>query len=87
MPRELFQSPALARSFTQTGGPSPSIRKARRRSDPQAPPWCRLTPAIIKQGLGSTNYEHCIDLYCIEELQVSDPSRRIMTFWRSSTTL
>ena len=26
MPRELFQSPALARSFTQTGGPSPTIR-------------------------------------------------------------
>ena len=85
MPRELFQSPALARSFTQTGGPSPTIHRRRRRSDPPVPPWCRLTPPIVRQGRGSTAYEHCIDMYCIEELEVTDQNRRIMTFWKSSS--
>ena len=83
MPRELFQSPNLARSFTQLSSPSLTIRK--RRADLSPPPWCRLTPAIVRQGLGSTAYEHCIDLYCIEELEVSDTNRRIMTFWKIDT--
>ena len=85
MPRELFQSPNLARSFTQLSSPSLTIRKRRNRADLSPPPWCRLTPAIVRQGLGSTAYEHCIDLYCIEELEVSDTNRRIMTFWKSSS--
>ena len=62
MPRELFQSPALPSSFTQTGPPSLTIRK-RRRSDPPCPPWCKLTPAIVRQGRGSIQYNHCIDRY------------------------
>ena len=76
MPRELFQSPNLARSFTQLSSPSLTIRKRRNRADLSPPPWCRLTPAIARQGLGSTAYEHCIDLYCIEELEVTDQNRR-----------
>ena len=86
MPRELFQSPALPSSFTQTGPPSLTIRK-RRRSDPPCPPWCKLTPAIVRQGRGSIQYNHCIDRYCIEELEVTDETHRIMTYWRSDTRI
>ena len=66
MPRELFQSPALPRAFTQTGGPSPTIRKRRHRSDPPVPAWCKLTPAIVRAGRETPQYQHAIDRYAIE---------------------
>ena len=64
MPRELFQSPALARAFGNTTSPSLAIRK-RHRSDPPVPPWCKLTPAVVWQGQGGILYEHAIDMYCL----------------------
>ena len=84
MPRELFQSPALARAFVITTSPSLAIRK-RRRSDPPVPPWCKLTPAAVRQGRGGILYEHAIDMYCLEKLEVTDHNRRVMTYWESST--
>ena len=74
MPRDLFQQPSLARSFgiPSAGGASLTIRKSRHRADPPVPPWCKLTPAILRQGRGSVQYEHCIDHYAIEELEVTD---------------
>jgi hypothetical protein len=77
MPRDLFQQPSLARSFgiPSAGGASLTIRKSRHRADPPVPPWCKLTPAILRQGRGSVQYEHCIDRYAIEELEVTDHQR------------
>ena len=80
MPRDLCQQPSLARSFgiPSAGGASLTIRKSRHRADPPVPPWCKLTPAILRQGRGSVQYEHCIDRYAIEELEVTDHQRRVI---------
>ena len=51
MPRELFQSPALARSFAKSSALSPSLAiRKRRRSDPVVPSWCKLTAQAVRKA-------------------------------------
>jgi hypothetical protein len=44
-----------------------------------------MTAEITRQGPGSILYEHAIDRYCIEECEIVDNRRRIMTYWKSHT--
>jgi hypothetical protein len=44
-----------------------------------------MTAAIARQGPGSIAYEHVIDRYCIEECEIVDNRRRIMTYWKAHT--
>ena len=79
MPRELFQSPALARSFAKSSAMSPSLAiRKKRRSDPFVPPWCKLTAKAVWQGRGSILFEHAVDMYCMEKLEVTDHNQ-----WRA----
>ena len=73
----------LARTFPSMN-PASAIRK-RRTSDPDVPAWCKLTVATWKKGKSHILYQHAIDRYCVEALEVSDHSRRVMTYWDSST--
>ena len=73
----------LARTFPSMN-PASAIRK-RRTYDPGVHAWCKLTVATWKKGKSHILYQHAIDRYRVEALEVSDHSRRVMTYWDSST--
>ena len=91
MPRELRQSPALPAAFGKkrrgSRGRSHLSLPRTRRATPrvQVHPWSMMTAEIARQGPGSTLYEHVINRYCIEECEIVDNRRRIMTYWKSNT--
>ena len=91
MPRELHQSLALSAAFGKkrrgSRGRSNLSRPRTRRATPpvRVHPWSTMTAEITRQGPGSILYEHAIDRYCIEECEIADNRRRIMTYWKSHT--
>ena len=91
MPRDHQQAshaPALAAAFKRRsrGKSHLSMPRTRRATPPvRVHPWSKMTAEICRQGPGSAAYEHVLDRYCVEELEIADNRRRIMTYWLART--